>query len=98
MGSVYIYIFGRGGGGSYFCIKNRAKLCSQCTLLQPVPFLTIFFFFSRLAQHINTHIHKFVEPVSRSKDYVWSQIKTGSVVCLNTRVLPNVTEMEGIFF
>ena len=39
----------------------------------------------------------YVEPVSRSKDYVRSRIKIGSVVCLHTPVLPSVPEMEGIY-
>ena len=39
----------------------------------------------------------YVEPVSRSKDYVRSPMKNGSVVCLYTAVSPNVPEMEGIY-
>ena len=41
----------------------------------------------------------YVEPVSRSKDkdYVRSQIKIGSVVCLSTPVLLSMPEMEGIY-
>ena len=38
-----------------------------------------------------------VEPVSRSKDYVRSRIKTGSVVCLFTPVSSCVPEIEGIY-
>ena len=37
-----------------------------------------------------------VELVSRSKDYVRSRMKSGSVVRLYTAVSPNVPEMEGI--
>ena len=37
----------------------------------------------------------YIEPVSRSKDYVWSQIKIGFVVCLYTPVSSSVSEMEG---
>ena len=39
----------------------------------------------------------YVEPVSRSKDYVRSRLKIGSVVCLYTPVSPSVPEMEGIY-
>ena len=39
----------------------------------------------------------YVEPVSRSKDYVRFRIKVGSVVCLCAPVSPNVPEMEGIY-
>ena len=40
----------------------------------------------------------YVEPVSRSKDYVRSLINIGSVVlCLYTPVSPSVPEMEGIY-
>ena len=39
----------------------------------------------------------YVEPVSRSKDYVWSRIKIGSVICLYTPVSLSVPEMEGIY-
>ena len=39
----------------------------------------------------------YVEPVSRSKDYVWSRIKTGSVVCLYTPLSPDMPEMEGVY-
>ena len=38
----------------------------------------------------------YVEPVSRSKDYVSSRIKIGSVVCLYTSASPSVPEMEVI--
>ena len=38
----------------------------------------------------------YVEPVSRSKGYVRSCIKIGSVVCLYTAVLPSVPEREGM--
>ena len=38
----------------------------------------------------------YVEPISKSKDYVRSQIKIGSVVCLYTPESPSVLEMEGI--
>ena len=38
----------------------------------------------------------YVEPVSRSKDYVWSWIKIGSVLCLCTPVSRSVPEMYGI--
>ena len=37
-----------------------------------------------------------VEPILRFKDYVWSCMKIGSVVCLYTPVLPIVPEIEGI--
>ena len=37
----------------------------------------------------------YVEPVFRSKDYVWSQIKIGFVVCLYAPVSLSVPEMEG---
>ena len=36
----------------------------------------------------------YVEPVWKSKDYVWSRIKIGSVICLNTPVSPSVPEMK----
>ena len=39
----------------------------------------------------------YVEPVSRSKDYVRSRIHIGSVVCLYTPVSPSATEMEDIY-
>ena len=39
----------------------------------------------------------FVEPVSRSKDYIRSRMKIGSVVCLYTPLSPSVPEMEGIY-
>ena len=39
----------------------------------------------------------YVEPVSRSKDYVRSLIKIGFVVCLYIPVSPSVAEMEGIY-
>ena len=39
----------------------------------------------------------YVEPVSRSKDYVLSRIKIGSVVCLYIPVFPSVPEMKGIY-
>ena len=39
----------------------------------------------------------YVEPVSRSKDYVQSGIKIGSVVCLYTHVSPSMPKMEGIY-
>ena len=35
----------------------------------------------------------YVEPVSRSKDYVRSLINIGSVLCLCTPVSPSVPEM-----
>ena len=38
-----------------------------------------------------------IEPVSKSKDYVRSLIKMGSVVCLHTPVSPSVPEMESIY-
>ena len=38
-----------------------------------------------------------VELVSRSKDYVRSRMKIGSVVYLYTPVSPSVPEMEGIY-
>ena len=37
----------------------------------------------------------YVEPVSRSKDYVRSRREIGSVVCLYTLVSSSVPEMEG---
>ena len=37
----------------------------------------------------------YVEPVSRSKDYVRPRIKIGLVVCLYTPVSPSVLELEG---
>ena len=39
----------------------------------------------------------YVEPVSRSKDHVWSQINIGSAMFLYTPVSPGVPEMEGIY-
>ena len=39
----------------------------------------------------------YVEPISRSKDYVQSLIKIGSVICLYAPVLQSVPEMEGIY-
>ena len=39
----------------------------------------------------------YVEPVSRSNDYIRSRIKIGSVACLYTPVSPSVPEMEGIY-
>ena len=36
-------------------------------------------------------------PVSRSKDYVRSGIKIGSVLCLCTHVSPSVPEMQGMY-
>ena len=39
----------------------------------------------------------YVEPVLRSKDYVRSQIKVSSVICLYKPVSPSVPEMEGIY-
>ena len=39
----------------------------------------------------------YVEPVSRSKDYVRSRIKIGSVVYLYTPVSPSVPEIEGMY-
>ena len=39
----------------------------------------------------------YVEPVSRSKDYVRSLIKIGFVVCLYTPASPSVLEMEGTY-
>ena len=39
----------------------------------------------------------YVEPVSRSKHYVRSGIKTGSVLCLCTRVSPSVPEIQDIY-
>ena len=38
----------------------------------------------------------YVEPVSRSKDYIRSGIKIGSVVCPYTPVSPKVSEIEAI--
>ena len=38
----------------------------------------------------------YVEPVSRSKDYVQSLTEIGSVVCLYIPVSPSVRETEGI--
>ena len=38
----------------------------------------------------------YVEQVLKSKSYIWSWIKTGSVGCLYTPVLPSLPEMEGI--
>ena len=42
-------------------------------------------------------VRLYVEPVSRSKDYIRSQIKTGSVICLYTPVLPSMPETQGIY-
>ena len=39
----------------------------------------------------------YVEPVLRSKDYVRSQIKVSSVICLYKPVSPSVPEMEGVY-
>ena len=39
----------------------------------------------------------YVEPVLRSKDYVQSWIKVGSVLCLYTPVPPSVHEMQDIY-
>ena len=39
----------------------------------------------------------YVESVSRSKDYVWSGIKIGSVLCLCTPASQCVPEMWGIY-
>ena len=39
----------------------------------------------------------YVEPVSRSKDHVWSQINIGSAMFLYPPVSPGVPEMEGIY-
>ena len=39
----------------------------------------------------------YVEPISRSKDYVRSWIKTDSVVCLSTPVSPSVLGTEDVY-
>ena len=39
----------------------------------------------------------YFEPVSRTKNYVRSRIKIGSVVCLYILVSPSVPEMEGMY-
>ena len=51
------------------------------------------------APHVNVCmcVCLYVEPVSKSKDFVRSRIKIGSVECLYTRVSPSGPEMEGIY-
>ena len=42
-------------------------------------------------------VYLYVEPVSRSKGYVRSRLKIGSVVCLYTPVSPSVPEILSIY-
>ena len=53
------------------------------------------YWFKLLQMKEKIYIYIYIKPVLRSKDYVRSRIKNGSVVCLYTPVSLKVSEIEG---